>query len=233
MSDSKEPSGMLKRLSEASWVEPLLGAMVAVFGLLTAYAAYQSGVYGGNSAEEYFVALSDLSAANAEYAYRDQTATQDVNLVLEWDIQHEQGASQDLLDIILSNMSPMGLEALDRSDDLDDEYYTVLYGWADKLVENSDKAFKSAQDWDSLGDSYELLVLILALGLGFAGWASLMRADGVTRYVFGLMGLIALVVSIGMLIELESADRPESFPSAQQNDALYDQFNPDVIYGDE
>jgi hypothetical protein len=231
MSDRKEPTGMLKRLSEASWVEPFLGAMVAIFGLLTAYAAYQAGIYGGNSAEAYFIALGDLTDANAEYAYRDQTATQDANLVLEWDIQNEQGASEELLDIILSNMSPMGLAAIDRSDDLDDAYYEELYGWANALVENSDAAFKSAQDWDSQGDAYELLVLILALGLGFSGWASLMSNTSWTRYIFAVMGVIALVVSIVYLADLESAEIPASVKPLAENEELYDQLNPDVKYG--
>jgi hypothetical protein len=231
MSDRNEPTGLLKRLSEASWVEPVLGAMVAVFGLLTAFAAYQAGIYGGNSAESYFVALTDLSAANAEYSYRDQTATQDVNLVLEWDIQHEQGASEELLGYIYDSISPMGQEAVERSEDLDDTYYKVLYGWADALAENSDKAFRAAQDWDQLGDSYELLVLILALGLGFSGWASLMRADGITRYVFGVMGVIALIFSVIYTVELESTTRPESIPTLQLDTELYDKLNPDVIYG--
>jgi hypothetical protein len=230
MSDRKEPSGMLKRLSEASWVEPLLGAMVAIFGLLTAYAAYQAGIYGGNSAEAYFVALGDLTDANAEYAYRDQTATQDANLVLEWDIQNEQGASEELLDIILSNMSPMGLAALDRSDDLDNQYYEELYGWANALVENSDAAFKAAQDWDSQGDAYELLVLILALGLGFSGWASLMSSQSWTRYVFAMLGVIALVVSIVYTVDLESQETPASVKTLWENEELYDQVNPDVLY---
>lgn len=99
---SEAPSGLLGQLSKSPWVEPVLGAMVAVFGLLTAYAAYQAGIYGGNLAESYLVALSDLTDANTEYAYRDQTSTQDVNLVLQYDIQSEQGGSDEL--VALKNM---------------------------------------------------------------------------------------------------------------------------------
>lgn len=226
-------NSLLKRLSQFGWIDAVLGAMVAVFGLLTAYAAYQAGIYGGNSAESYFVALSDLTDANAEYAYRDQTSTQDVNLILQYDIQYEAGASDELLDIILSNMSPMGLAALERTGDLDDQYYEELYAWANALVDNSDAAFQAAQEWDSQGDAYELLVLVLALGLGFAGWASLMSAESWTRYIFGLMAVVALVVSITYTVNLVSQPTPESVKTLWEDEEAYDSLNPDMLYGEE
>jgi hypothetical protein len=202
MSDTSNgsKSGLLGRLSEANWVEPVLGALVAIFGIMAAWAAYNSGIYGGNSAEAYFIALKDLTAANDAYSFADRTLNTDNNVISEYFIQSELGVSEDTLSLLFRSLSEEGdaawerFEANDDAEDfLDEQYYDEIYGHADDLADNSNKAFKIAKEWDDLGDAFDFLVLLVGLGLGFAAWASLLNPMNPVRYLFGVMALVLLV----------------------------------------
>lgn len=214
-----------ERLAAAPWLEPLLGAMVAIFGLLTAYAAYDAGIYGGNSSEHYFVGLSDLSDANYFYSQGNQDFVEDSNLLTQMEVQailiDDEARLAAVEEALYSNLSISAQDAIDpESGDFDQEaYFAALYGPAETLTDNSDRAFAAASAWDQLGDQYELLVLLLALGLGFAAWAGLMRPEGWTRYIFAGLGSILLVVCIGYTVVMEMQPRPETVVSCWNDEA--------------
>jgi hypothetical protein len=216
-----------ERLAEAEWVEPALGAMVAIFGILTAYAAWQAGVLGGDSAEQYFIGLSDLSEANSYYASGDQEYVQDNSLFIQLEIQDQLLEDADytaIEDVLTPYFSEAANLAMEKGDWDEDIYAAEIYHDANILFENSAEAFIAAQELDALGDSYELLVLLLALGLGFAAWASLMRADGWTRYIFGGMGAILLVISIIYTLELLFTEPAEKATKCYDNQECYSQL---------
>lgn len=221
MSDTHQKISLLVRLEKSRWVEPLLGALVAIYGIFTAWAAYNAGIYGGNSNEAFFIALGDLTAANSEYAYADLKWQQDNQAITESLIQRELGAPQSVIDTIEFNYSPEALDAIQRSGDLDDEYFTALYSYPQDLVANSNTAFAAASAWDELGDRYEFLLLMLAFGLGFAAWASLMDRDSVMRYMFLVIALLALLINLGLGVDLLRQPLPEQVEAvATQSEAL-------------
>ena len=214
MNDHSTPNvGIISRLSQASWVEPFLGALVAIYGILTAHAAYNAGIYGGNSTEHYFVAIADLSDANSYYAEGDANYSFDSSALIQLRIQEQMGAPKPVLDAIKNEMTDLALESIERSKGLDDEYQEEIYYMGEVFTENSDAAFESAQAWDSLGDKYEFLVLMLSVGLGFGAWAALMKPESSTRYIFGSLSVILLAVNVFYNLRLMGETRPDNVPT--------------------
>jgi hypothetical protein len=201
----------VKTLADSPWVEPILGALVAIFGIATAGAAYQASIYGGNSSENFFVAQSALTDTNFFYNQADQIAQKDFDILTEIEVQTALDAPDEAIDALVNALSEDALASFQRSNDLDDEYYDGLYKVAVEYEDTATKAFASAKDWDALGDDYELLGLILAVGLGFAGWAGLLGRESVVRYAFATMAVVALALSIYMTINLVSRPIPPMF----------------------
>lgn len=216
MADStSEKGGFIGTLSRASWVEPVLGGLVAIFGIATAWAAYTAGMYGGNSAEAYFIALQDLTSANDAYGLADRTVATDNSIISDYFINSEFGVSEETLEVLFRGLSEEADEAWVRYDEnpeaedfLDEQYYDEMYGYADELSANSNKAFKIAKQWDDLGDQYEFLGLLFALGLGFAAWASLLSTENIVRYMFGVLAVALLIWSAVVTVQLVSTAPP-------------------------
>jgi hypothetical protein len=182
---------------------------------MTAWAAFTAGMYGGNSAEAYFIALRDLTSANDAYGLADRTVATDNSIISDYFINSEFGVSEETLDVLFRGLSDEADEAWTRYDEnpdaedfLDDEYYDLMYSDADALSENSNVAFKIAKQWDDLGDQYEFLGLLLALGLGFAAWASLLSTENIVRYLFAVLAIGILIWSVVVTFQLVSTPTP-------------------------
>jgi hypothetical protein len=200
--------GWVARLAEANWVEPVLGTLVAIYGISTAWAAYQAGIYGGNSSENFFVAQSSLTDSSFFYNQANQEVQHDLDMITEIEVQTALGAPDEAVDALVNALSEDALVSFERAGDLDDQYYNDKYVTAEEYETNAQNAFAAAKAWDELGDTYELLVLVLAVGLGFAGWASLIHAESMLRYVFGVLAVIALVIGIVITVDLMSKPTP-------------------------
>ncbi|MFM8369384.1 MAG: hypothetical protein ACKOBD_11600, partial [Chloroflexota bacterium] len=74
-----------------------------------------------------------------------------------------------------------------------DEYYDTMYADAIALWDESDTNFDTASQWDERGDQLQLVMLIMALGLAFVAWASLLGAESNMRVLFSIFGTIALL----------------------------------------
>ena len=213
MSDKngRHVTGWVKTLADSPWVEPILGALVAVFGIATAGAAYQASIYGGNSSENFFVAQSALTDTNFFYNQADSIAQKDFDILTEIEVQTALEAPDDAITALVNALSEDALASFERSNDLDEEYYNGLYAVAEEYESTATKAFAAAREWDALGDDYELLGLILAVGLGFAGWAGLLDRESVVRYAFAALAVVALALSIYMTVNLVSRPIPPMF----------------------
>ena len=77
-----------------------------------------------------------------------------------------------------------------------------MYADATGLWEESDANFELASQFDEKGDQLQLVMMIMALGLAFAAWASLLGSESNMRLLFALFGLIMFVVGIITYIPL-------------------------------
>jgi hypothetical protein len=56
--------------------------------------------------------------------------------------------------------------------------------------------FELGAQWDERGDQLQLVMLVMALGLAFAAWASLLGAESNMRLLFALFGLVTFAAGL-------------------------------------
>lgn len=228
--EEKQPTTRVERLANLVWIEPLMGAMVAVYSILTAFASYNTAIYGSQSGSQYFLAVTEMTIATSEYALSDQIYTQDVMLLTEYDVQSGTGASQEVLDSILSDLSEAATDAVERSGDIDEQYTDEIYETPDEFLNNAGFAFQAGGEWNRLSDAYQLWVLLLAVGLGLVAWAALMDELSLMRYIFLGISTIILIGSLAYGVELTSRERPFVVESADPDYlGLYEDFVDDML----
>jgi hypothetical protein len=71
-----------------------------------------------------------------------------------------------------------------------------MYAEADQYFADSDENFDLGIQWDARGDQLQLVLMIMALGLAFAAWASLMKDESNSRKFFGLLAIITLIIGL-------------------------------------
>jgi magnesium-transporting ATPase (P-type) len=67
---------------------------------------------------------------------------------------------------------------------------------ADEMLAEADKKFEIAEELNGRGDELQKVMLITAIGLAFAVWASLLKEESNMRLLFALMALITTVIGV-------------------------------------
>ena len=174
--------------------EIVLGTLIALLSVFTAVASYQGSIADSKQNESEVAAMQQLNDGNAEYLSANQFIVYDYSMYDGWYISdtedkaayYEASYSEELQNAIATN----------PDDPFSNEYYDAMYASANEYWVESDSNFELASQWDNRGDGLQLVMLIMALGLAFAAWASLAREESNMRFVFGLFALITLVMGI-------------------------------------
>ena len=64
------------------------------------------------------------------------------------------------------------------------------------LFDKSEAYFKLGSDWNERGDLLGLVVMIMALGVAFAAWASLLKEESSLRIVFSIFAIAMLIYGL-------------------------------------
>lgn len=176
--------------------EIFLGAMIAILSVFTAVASYQGAMSDSEQNKFEILGMQNLNDGNAEYLRANQDITQDYNYFDNWYLNVDE--RPDIADYYKQNYSEALAAAIERNPDTvwDDQYYDEMYADANALFDDSDKNFDLGSQWDNRGDQLQLVMLIMALGLAFAAWGSLVSAESVMRLFFSVLGLIMLVTGL-------------------------------------
>ena len=174
--------------------EMVLGTLVVILSVLTALASYQGSIADSKQNEHEIKAMQELNDGNAEYLSANQFIVYDFSMYAGWyttddeekAAYYEESYSQELLDSIANN----------PDDIFGEDYYNAMYSVANAYWEESDADFETAGAWDNRGDGLQLVVLIMALGLAFAAWASLLKEENNMRMVFSVLAIIMLVYGL-------------------------------------
>jgi hypothetical protein len=78
----------------------------------------------------------------------------------------------------------------------DDQYYDEIYADANAYFDDSDANFEIAGQWNERGDHLQLVLMIVALGLAFAAWASLNKEESNMRSLFAALAAVTLVIGV-------------------------------------
>lgn len=176
--------------------EFILGTLIAVLSVLTAVASWQGSVADGNQNEFEISGMASLNDGNAEYLRANQDITQDYNYFDNWYLNVDE--RPDVAEYYQGSFSQALLDAMERDPDTvwDEQYYSDIYAEADAHFVDSDAAFEKAGEWNERGDKLQLVLMIMALGLAFAAWASLLKEESNMRLLFSALAIITLVMGV-------------------------------------
>jgi hypothetical protein len=174
--------------------EILLGTMIALLSVFTAVASYQGSMADSKQNEFEIKGMKNLNDGNAEYLSANQFVVYDFTMYDGWYTAetedkasyYEASYSEELQNAIAAN----------PDDPFGDAYYDAMYTNANALFDKADTSFEVASQWDERGDQLQLVMLVMALGLAFAAWASLLGAESNIKLVFSLLALIMLIAGV-------------------------------------
>jgi len=186
----------MKKMLDFMVGEIFLGTMIALLSVFTAAASYQGSMSDSEQNKYEILGMQQLNDGNAEYLRANQDITQDYNYFDNWYINVDE--RPDIGEYYQFSFSEALQAAIERDPDVvwDDQYYDEMYLDAIELWDESDTNFDLASQWDERGDQLQLVMLVMALGLAFAAWASLLGAESRMRLLFSLFGFIMLVIGL-------------------------------------
>jgi hypothetical protein len=180
--------------------EIVLGTLIAILSVFTAFASYQGSVADSKQSENEVLGMQKLNDGNAEYLSANQFIVYDYSMYDGWYVTddetksayYEANYSDELNAAIASN----------PEDPFSEEYYNAMYATADGLWEESDTAFEEAGQWNNRGDNLQLVMLFMALGLAFAAWASLLKEESNLRPIFALAAIVVFIIGLVQYLAL-------------------------------
>ena len=176
--------------------EIILGTLIALLSVFTAVASLQGSVADGKQNDFEILGMKSLNDGNAEYLRSNQDITQDYNYFDNWYLNLDE--RPDVAEYYQGSFSQALLDAVDRNPDAvwDDQYYEAVYADANAYFDDSDANFEIAGQWNDRGDRLQLVLMIMALGLAFAAWASLLKDEGNMRVLFALFAIMTLAIGV-------------------------------------
>jgi hypothetical protein len=176
--------------------EVVLGTLIAILSVFTAVASWQGSLADGQQNEFEILGMASLNDGNAEYLRANQDITQDYNYFDNWYLNLEE--RPDVAEYYQSSFSQPLLDAMERDPDTvwDEQYYDDVYADANAYFDESDANFAKAGEWNQRGDALQVVLMIMALGLAFAAWASLNKEESNMRLLFSAFAVVTLVFGI-------------------------------------
>jgi hypothetical protein len=182
--------------------EIVLGTMIAILSVFTAVASYQGAMADSEQNKFEILGMQALNDGNAEYLTSNQEILQDYAYYDNWYLNVDE--RPEIAEYYEFNFSPALQAAIERDPEVvwDEAYYEEMYTIPNELFNDSDYNFEIGSQWDERGDQLQLVMLVMALGLAFAAWASLMSVESNMRYLFALLGVISLIAGVVAYITL-------------------------------
>jgi hypothetical protein len=174
--------------------EVLLGTLIAILSIFTAFASWQGSIADSKQSEHELLAMQDLNDGNAEYLSANQFIVYDLTMYDGWyttdsedkAAYYESSYSAELQNAIATN----------PEDPFSDQYYDAMRATAYEYWGSFDANSEVAGQWNNRGDGLQFVMLIMALGLAFAAWASLGKEESNMRSLFSLLAIITLVIGV-------------------------------------
>lgn len=176
--------------------EILLGMLITVLSIFTAISSYQGALADGNQNDAEIQGMQALNDGNAEYLTENQNISQDYNYYDNWYIN--QDTNPEAAEYYQFNFSQQLQDAIVRDPNTvwDDQYYEEMSVTSTEYFTKSEADFTLAADWNERGDWLQLVLTIMAIGLAFAGWASINKEESNLRAFFSLLSIIALAIGL-------------------------------------
>lgn len=180
-------------------IETLLALIIAIFSILTAYAAFLSAQIDSTSTDNYFLAQSLLNEANSLYIERGQDIIYDFGAFDSFVVY--ENSDPDISEYYFNAMSEPAIASLDRPDGpFDQGYYDEMYEIPNEIRDEEIELFENAAHDSNRAVAYQLTVLIMAVGLSFAAWSSLASKRRLIQFVFLALSVLALLIGLVQML---------------------------------
>lgn len=191
MTTEKSSSAFFDRLK---WLgsEVFLGTLIAILSVFTGIASYQGSMSDSDQNKYQNEGMQMLTDANAEYLTANQFIVYDYQMYDGY-ILDETGDKADYFQASFSESLQASITA-NPDDPFSEAYYTAVYQTAEEMFTTADEKFELAEKFNERGDKLQLVMLITAIGLAFAAWASLLNEKSRMRLLFAALALITTVL---------------------------------------
>lgn len=174
--------------------EFVLGTLITLLSVFTAVASYQGSMADSKQNENEVRGMQKLNDGNAEYLSANQFIVYDYTMYDGW-YTADSDDKAEYYEFSYSEQLQNAI-ATDAENPFSEAYYDAMYASSYEYWDESDTSFETAGQWDNRGDGLQLVMLIMALGLAFAAWASLAREESNMRILFSLFAVITLAAGI-------------------------------------
>jgi hypothetical protein len=176
--------------------ELLLGLLITVLSIFTAVSSLWGALADGNQNDAEIKGMQFQNDGNAEYLTENQNISQDYNYYDNWYIN--QDTNPEAADYYQFNFSQQLQDAIARDPNVvwDDQYYTDMAVTSTQYFNDSEAEFILASKYNERGDWLQVVLTIMAIGLAFAGWASINKEESNLRAFFSLLSIIMLVIGL-------------------------------------
>ena len=176
--------------------ELVLGSLIAILSVFFAYVSYAGAMADSDQNKNEIAGMKALNDGNAEYLSGNQIWIQDDSNYDNWYTNRE--SNPDLAEYYRGNFTEALDTAIERNGEdeypMDETYADAVYAEANAFWEESDTAFELGSKWDERGDNLQLIALILALGIAFSAWGSLVKEESNMRLLFSALAIVMLIV---------------------------------------
>ena len=173
--------------------EVVLGLLIAVFSIMTAVASYQGALSDGDQSKANLAGMTALTDDNAEYLTANQVIIQDYTYFDTYYLNVD--TNPEIAEYYQASFSDALNSSMEReSGPFDEAYYEEMYAGPNEYFEDADGKFALGEKYNERGDQLQLVMMIMAVGLSFVAWASLLPAESRMRLVFTILALITLVL---------------------------------------
>jgi hypothetical protein len=171
--------------------EVVLGTLVAILSVLAAVSGYQGASVDGDQSKYNILGQKKLVDANAEYLSVNQDVVYDYTMYDGW----YTAIDDERAEYYRGNFSEelQNAIAITSTEPFSEAYYEAKYASPKAVFDEADSYFKLAEQLDERSGALQYILLISALGLALAAWASLLKDESAMRLVFS-------VVAIGVLV---------------------------------
>jgi len=182
--------------------EIVLGTLIAVLSVFTAVASFQGSMADSDQSKSELQGMQLLNDGNAEYLTANQAVSQDYTYFDNWYLNQDE--RPDIAEYYQVDFSDSLKTAIERDPDTiwDEQYYDEMYATSTDLFDQSEAAFSKGAEWDERGDALQAVMLVLALALAFAAWASLGKEESNMRTAFALLSIAMFIYGIILYIRV-------------------------------
>ncbi len=194
-----QPAKTLRdRVESALESQLVLGALVALLTIATAYVAYRSTQASLNSSTQDFYASKEMQRAALLHLSGNANYMIDLSAYNGYKLLEDR--NPELAAESLSRASEELLAAMERSEGpFDEEYKQTRYGEARAGLDRAQVLYDQADQASLRAQRFALAAGILSVGLGATAWAALLQKQSLLRLIFATLALASLLAALAMI----------------------------------